>query len=66
MPTHKGSNNKEVKSKKTKVMNQLPNVKILTAEEKENSDILSKVVNNLFTDSNRYNDDTLIIIKCFI
>ena len=47
-------------------MNQLPNVKILTAEEKENSDILSKVVNNLFTDSNRYNDDTLIIIKCFI
>ena len=54
--------NKESKSKKGKGINQLNNIRILTAEEKENIDILSNVVNNLFTDSNDYDDKTLIDI----
>ena len=62
LPTNKGAHNKEIKSKKTKGMNQMPNIRILTGEEKENIDILSNVVNNLFTDSNDYDDDTLINI----
>jgi len=62
LPTNKGTHNKDIKSKKTKGMNQIPNIRILTAEEKENIDILSNVVNNLFTDSNDYDDDTLINI----
>lgn len=62
LPTNKGAHNKEIKNKKTKGMSQIPNVRILTAEEKENIDILSNVVNNLFTDSNDYDNDTLINI----
>ena len=59
---NKGPQNKESKSKKGKGTNQLNNIRILTAEEKENIDILSNVVNNLFTDSNDYDDKTLINI----
>ena len=61
LPNNRGINNKELKNKKTKGANQ-QNIRILTAEEKENIDILSNVVNNLFTDSNDYDDATLIDI----
>ena len=56
---NKGGNNKETKNKKGKSVNPSQNIRILTVEEKENIDILSNVVNNLFTDSNDYDDNTL-------
>ena len=48
--------------KKGKGANQSQNLRILTSEEKENIDIISNSVNNLFTDTNDYEDKTLIDI----
>ena len=54
--------NKNIKNKKGKHMSLSKNVRILTGEEKENIDIISNTVNNLFTDTNDYDDNTLIEI----
>ena len=59
---NKGGHNKEMKNKKGKGLIPTPNIRILTSEEKENIDILSNLVNNLFTDSNDYDDITLSCI----
>ena len=53
------NHNKDMKYKKKKTINQL---RILTSEEKENIDIISSAVNNLFTDSTDYDDNILIDI----
>ena len=60
--TINGPYNKDLKNKKGKGINPLQNIRILTSEERENIDILSNVVNNLFSDSNDYDDNTLINI----
>ena len=54
--------NKDVKHKKGKHMSFSKSIRILTGEEKENIDIISNTVNNLFTDTNDYEDNTLIDI----
>ena len=57
--TNNVNNNKDTKYKKKKTVNQL---RVLTSEEKENIDIISSAVNNLFTDSTDYDDSTLLDI----
>ena len=52
-------NNKTKEKANKKKINQ-KQLRTLTIEEKENIDILSNVVNNLFTDSNDYDNETLI------
>ena len=54
---------KDHKTKKTKGINtNVQNIRILTEEEKENINILSNVVNNLFVDIDDYDDATLFNI----
>ena len=50
----------KTKEKTNKKRTSITQLRPLTLEEKENIDILSNVVNNLFTDSNDYDNDTLI------
>ena len=50
----------KTKEKTNKKRTSISQLRPLTLEEKENIDILSNVVNNLFTDSNDYDNDTLI------
>ena len=52
--------NNKTKEKINKKKISLTQIRTLTIEEKENIDILSNVVNNLFTDSNDYDNETLI------
>ena len=53
-------NNNNIKSKEKISKRKSSQLRTLTLEEKENIDILSNVVNNVFTDSNDYDNDTLI------
>ena len=53
-------NNNNIKSKEKINKRKSSQLRALTLEEKENIDILSNVVNNVFTDSNDYDNDTLI------
>ena len=52
--------NNNIKSKDKMSKRKSFQIRTLTLEEKENIDILSNYVNNLFTDSNDYDNETLI------
>ena len=53
-------NNNNIKIKEKINKRKSSQLRTLTLEEKENIDILSNLVNNVFTDSNDYDNDTLI------